>query len=66
MASDFAWELKEKGNWQIVGQGKNKIDNLAKPVHDYNTVHQNNKTSQKAALRRMASKWRTKRANYIG
>ncbi len=39
MKSDFAQEVKEKGNWQIAEWVKNKIDNLARPIHNHNTVY---------------------------
>ncbi len=56
MESDFAWKVKERGNWQTAGWGEDEIDNLARPVHDHNTAHQNSKTSRKAALKTIESK----------
>ncbi len=39
MGSDFTREIKEKGNWQTAGWGKDKIDDLARSFHDHNMVH---------------------------
>ncbi len=41
MGSGFAREVKEKGNWRPAEWGKDKIDDLARPVHDHNAAHQN-------------------------
>ncbi len=65
MKSDFAEEVKERGNWQTAGLGKDKIDNLARPVHDHNMAYQNSKTSQEAALKTIESKWGIEEAEYI-
>ncbi len=56
MGSGFVREVKEKGNWQAAGWGKNEIDNLARPVHDLNEAHQNSKASREAALKTIESK----------
>ena len=65
MGSDFAREVKEKGNWRIAGWGKDKIDNLARPIHNQNAMHQDSNASQETAFRIIISKWGTKRADYI-
>ena len=62
MGSDLAWNVKEKGNWQISRWSKDKIDNLARLVYNHNTAHQDSKASQKAIFRTIASKWGIKRA----
>ena len=54
--NNFAPKFKEKDNWQITCWGKDKINNLAKHVHNYNTTHQDNKASQKMALKTIGSK----------
>ena len=56
MGNDFAWEVKEIDNYQIAGWGKDKIDNLGRPMYDHNVMHQDNKTSQKAAFKTVRSK----------
>lgn len=43
--SEYAQEIKKRDNQQIGGQGKNKIDNLAKPVNNQNAVRQHSKAS---------------------
>ncbi len=65
MKSDFAWEVKERGNWQTAGWGNNKIDDLARPVHNHKAAYQNSKANGKAALQTIQSKWRTEKAKYI-
>ena len=44
---DFAQKIKEKVHWQIAGGGKNKIDNLIRPIFNHNKIYHNCKTSQK-------------------
>ena len=56
MGSDFARQVKEKNNWQIARGGKDKIDDLTRPVHNHNMVHENNKASQKVILKIIGSK----------
>lgn len=65
IGSDFAREVKKKGNWQIARWGKDKIDNLAKLVYNHNAVHQDSKASQKAAFKTIRLKLRTEIVNYI-
>ncbi len=65
MGSDFAWKVKKKGNWRIAGWGKDKINNLARPVHNYNIAHQDSKASQEVEIKTIGSKWRTEKAKFI-
>ncbi len=54
--SDFAREIKEKGNWQTAEWGEDTIDDLARPIHNHNTAYQNSKASRKAVLKIIESK----------
>ncbi len=63
--SDFAQEVKEKGNWQTAGWDEDEIDDLARPVHDHNGTYQNNKASREVVLKTIKSKWETEKAKYI-
>ena len=59
------FNTSKKSNWQIVGWDKDKINNLARPVHDHNAAYQDSKASREAAFRTIASKWGIERADYI-
>ena len=39
MESDFTQKVKEKNNWQTARWDKDKLDNLARPIHNYNAIH---------------------------
>ncbi len=56
IGSEFAWKVKERGNLGTARLGKNKIDDLARLVHNQNAVHKNSKASQKVALKTIRSK----------
>ena len=60
MKSDFAQKVKKRGSWQIVQQGKDKIDDLAKPVYNNNVIYHSSKASQEVALKTIGLK-----ADYI-
>ncbi len=45
MGSDFAQEIKKRVNRQTSGWGKDKIDDLARPVHDHNAAYKDSKAS---------------------
>ncbi len=65
MGSGFAQEVKEKGNWRVAGWGKVEIDDLARPVYDHNSAHQNSKATRETALKTMESIWGKEKAGYI-
>ncbi len=65
MGSDFAQEVKERGNWRTVRWADNKIDDLARPVLNHNVAHQNSKASREAVIKTINSKWRWEKTEYI-
>ncbi len=65
MGSDFAREVKKRGNWRTAGWGEDEIDDLTKPVHNCNVAHQHSKASREVAFKTIKSKWGTEKARYI-
>lgn len=65
LGSNFAKDIKEKGNWKQADFSQEELDYLAIPLHIANKLQQTTKADQKAIYIIIAKLWDHDNADYI-